>query len=229
MKLAIVIPAYNEEGSIEKVLKTIPKKINGIKDISTIVVDDGSKDKTFKIAKKHADCAVSHLCNLGVGTATISGLDIAKKNGSDIVVTLDGDGQHNPENIASLIKPILDKKADIVIGTRMKNTKEMPKIKVFGNWAMNFITFLFFRVWVTDSQSGMKAFSKKSLNELQLDSIEYEICSEIIGEAKYKKLKITEVRIDTIYTDYSKAKGQNIFNAINIFTKIITIKNNKKR
>jgi hypothetical protein len=77
---------------------------------------------------------------------------------------------------------------------------------------------------VSDSQSGMKAFSKKALSKMKLCSMGYEICSEIIGEAKEKKLKMIEVTIQTIYSNYSKIKGQNIFNAVNIFTRILFFK-----
>lgn len=93
---------------------------------------------------------------------------------------------------------------------------------------MNLITFVVFQKWVTDSQSGMRAFSFKALQKMELDSLGHEICSEVIGEAKRNNLKLKEVPIETIYTDYSKRKGQYWLNAINIFTKIILIKLAKK-
>lgn len=229
MKLVIIIPAYNEEGVIKRVLVHLPKKITGIDSIKSVVVDDGSRDCTYEVSKQTADIVLQNVVNMGVGTATKLGLEYAKQIKADIVVTMDGDGQHNSSDISGLVQPILRNEADIVIGSRMFNNSKMPMIKRFGNWLMNLITYFVFGIWISDSQSGMKALSKKTLNSIKLDSIGYEICSEIIGEAKKRGLKITELPIETIYTDYSKNKGQNIFNAINILTNIISLKLGKRK
>lgn len=224
MKLAIVIPAYNEEGSIIEVLNKIPTRLKGISEIIPIVVDDGSTDKTYDLAKGSTKHVARHVVNLGLGAALTTGFETAKKLNCDFAVTLDGDGQHNPNDIERIIGPILKKKADVVIGTRMKNTAGMPPIKIFGNWAMNLITFIVFRQWSSDSQSGMRVLGKKALKKMVFHSVGYEISSEIIGEIKRSNLKLQEVPIEVIYSDYSMIKGQNIFNAINIFTRIIVIK-----
>lgn len=224
MKLAIIIPAYNEDKVIASVLRSLPKKLPGVDRIVTIVINDGSLDDTFRVAKKYATYVANHVVNLGAGAAVITGFQAAKKIGADAVVMLDADGQHNPENIEKLLKPILEKKAEIVIGTRMLNSKGMPAIKVFGNWMMNLMTFLTTGGWSTDTQSGMRAISKKALQKMKLYAVGFEYCSEIIGEAKRCHLKIKEVPIQTIYTDYSKSKGQSILNAINIFTKLLIIR-----
>lgn len=224
MKLAIVIPAYNEEKVIGSVLKSLPKKIKGVDEIVSIVVDDGSSDGTFEIAKKYATRAIKLVLNMGVGAATITGLEVAKKEKADIIVTMDADGQHNPNDVKNIITPILQNAADVVIGTRMKDSKGMPFVKILGNWTMNIITFVVFRKWTSDSQSGMKAFSKKALKKMHLHSIGYEICSEIIGEIKRNKFVFVEVPIEVVYSDYSKTKGQDVLNAINILTRTIMIK-----
>lgn len=230
MKLAIIIPAYNEEKSIKKVLDSIPKQILGISNIVPIVVDDGSMDKTYEISRINTKFVARHVVNLGLGAALTTGFEAAKKLDCDLAVTLDGDGQHNPNDVESLISPILEKKANIVIGTRMFDTKGMPFIKIFGNWAMNIITAAVFHQWSSDTQSGMRALDKKALTKMQLHSVGYEISSEIIGEARRAKLRMVEIPIETIYTDYSKAKGQSWLNGINILTRIITIKlSGKKR
>lgn len=229
MKLAIVIPAYNEEKTIDTVLRTLPKKLAGVKEIVTIVVDDGSMDKTNQIAKNNANYVINHVVNLGVGAATITGFGAAKKLGADLIVTLDADGQHNPDDVKKLISPIIQHEADVVIGTRMLHSKGMPAAKILGNWIMNFLTFLVFHKWSTDSQSGMKAFDKKAIKKMNFHSIGYEICSEIIGEIERNNLKLAEVPIEVIYTDHSKATGQYWLNAINIFTRIINIKISGKK
>lgn len=224
MKLAIVIPAYNEESAIKDVLLSLPKKIRGINEIISIVVDDGSADRTHLIAEEYSTCAIRHVVNLGVGAATTTGLEAAKKLKSDIVVTIDADGQHNPKDIEKIIQPILERRADVIIGTRMIDSKGMPPLKIFGNWFMNLLTFLVFHKWSSDSQSGMKAFNDKALKKIQLHSMGYEVCSEMIYEIKRNKLRLKEIPIEVIYTDYSKVKGQNWINGINVLTKMIVIK-----
>jgi glycosyltransferase involved in cell wall biosynthesis len=229
MKLAIIIPAYNEEGTLKSVLMSLPNKIEGYSKVISIVIDDGSNDNTFRIAKKHANYAFSHVMNMGVGAATITGIEAAKRLQVDAAMTMDADGQHHPKDIYKILKPIFENKADIVIGTRSFLKKDMPFIKILGNWLMNLLTFIIFQKWVSDSQSGMKAFSKNALLKMKLHSIGYEICSETVGEAKRRKLKVVEIPIKTIYTDYSRAKGQSIINAINIFTKLLAIKISGKK
>lgn len=224
MKLAIVIPAFNEAAVIADVIKKLPRKIKGIDEIVPIIVDDGSSDTTYEIAKTNTKNVIRHVVNLGVGAATSTGFAAAKKLKVDIIVTLDADGQHNPDDVQRLIKPILDDSADVVIGTRMLDPKGMPPVKIFGNWMMNLLTFLVFHKWSSDSQSGMKAFGKKAIRKMRFHSIGYEICSEMIGEIKRNRLKLVEIPIEVIYTDYSKATGQNWLNAINILTKMISIK-----
>lgn len=224
MKLGIIIPAYNEGKVIGKVLKTLPKKIKGIKKILVIVVNDGSSDDTEAIAKKHTRYVITHSVNLGIGGALTTGFAVAKKLNVDIVVTFDADGQHSPKDIERVMQPIIKGKTDTVLGSRMINTKGMPPIKIMGNWFLNILTLLVFQIWTTDSQSGLRAFNKEAFNKISLYSLGYEISSEIVGEIKRNRLRVTEVSIKTIYTDYSKIKGQSIFNGMNILTRIILIR-----
>lgn len=222
MKLAILIPAYNEESIISRVIKSIPKKIKGIKEQTIFLIDDGSSDQTPKLAKKAGAQVLSHLINQGVGTATITGLEAAKIIGADVTITLDGDGQHDPKEISKIVELILKKKYDVVIGSRITNRQQMPKYKLAGNFLMNWITFALYGLWVKDSQSGFKGFSKKALQKMRLSSGGYEICSEIIGEINRLKLRYFEMPIKTIYTKYSKKRGQYPLNAVNIVIKLIT-------
>lgn len=221
MRLAIIIPAYNEEKTIARVIKGIPEKITGISEINTFVINDGSNDKTEEIAQKAGATVLSHLINQGVGAATVTGLEAAKKIDADIAITLDADGQHDPKEIAKMVELILKKKYDVVIGTRLINRKNMPLLKSFGNFFMNWITFALYGDWFRDSQSGFKGFSRKALEKLELSSQGYEICSEIIGEIQKNKLKYKEIAIKTIYTDYSKKRGQLALNGVNIILKLI--------
>lgn len=217
MHLVVIIPAYNESQVIAQVLAAIPKQISGISRITPLVIDDNSTDATKEIAQTCGALCIRHEANLGAGGATITGLEAAKRLKADIVVTLDGDNQHDPREMVHLIAPLLQKKTDVVIGSRLLNaSKAMPFHKKIGNNLLNVVTFAFFRIWVTDSQSGYKAFSRRALHRIHLSTNGYEFCSEIIGQIREKRLRFQEIPITTIYTDYSKAKGQLALNAINI-------------
>ena len=141
MTLAIIIPAFNEEKSIGKVIKSIPKKIEGISNKTVFVIDDGSSDNTGGVAKKSGATVLTHILNQGVGAATITGLEAAKIINSDIILTLDADGQHDSKEINNIVKLILSKKYDVVIGSRLLNRKKMPLVKNIGNFIMNWFTF----------------------------------------------------------------------------------------
>ena len=223
LKLAIILPAHNEEKVLGDVLELLPKKLPGIENIYTIVTDDGSSDNTFSVAKKYADYALRHKINLGAGSATLTGIKFAKlKLKPDIYVTLDSDGQHDPRDISNLIKPIVDRRVAITIGSRMLNAKGMPTIKKVTNKMANLITFIFSGIWVSDSQSGFRAYSKDAINLINIKTTGYEYCTEVFSEISNHHLKFIEIPIKVIYSDHSKSKGQSVANSINILIKLIT-------
>lgn len=217
MHLVVVIPAYNEGKVIKGVITSLPTSLPGVTQITPLVIDDNSSDDTKALAESCGATCVRHELNLGAGGATVTGLEAAKQLKADIVVTIDADGQHDPTEMACLIYPIVHRQADVVIGSRLKNAApDMPVYKRFGNNFLNGVTYMFFGIWVSDSQSGYKAFSKRALRKIELSTSGYEFCSEIIGQIKQKHLRFQEVPIATIYTDYSRGKGQLAINAVNI-------------
>lgn len=223
MKLAIILPAYNERKVIEKVLLSLPKRLVGISDIKTVVVDDGSTDNTYKVISKIADYPLRHKLNLGAGSATITGIKFAKlKLKPDIYITIDSDGQHDPSDIPNLVKPLVNKGVDVVIGSRMLRSEGMPAIKKITNKIANLITYVFSGLWVSDSQSGFRAYSKKAIDLINIKTTGYEYCTEVFSEISRNDLKFSEVPIRVIYSDHSKAKGQSVANSINIILKLIT-------
>jgi glycosyltransferase involved in cell wall biosynthesis len=198
----IVIPAYNEEAVIASVITDI--RAAGYDNI--LVVDDGSKDATFKVAQKSGAVAVHHRLNRGKGAATKTGIEAAKLLGAEIVVTLDGDGQHNPEDIEKLIAPIVKRKAAVVLGTRLKNPKGMPWYKIAHNLVGNAIVWYLYGLWVSDSQSGFRAYSRKAIHMIDTKTDRYEYDSEVIREIRKHRLKFSEVPIEVRYTEYSMGK-----------------------
>lgn len=216
-KVYIVIPAYNEEKSLAKVIASLRKyKYNNI-----IVVDDGSRDKTAEIAVKEKVILYKHIINKGLGTALKTGIKGAIAQGADFIVTFDADGQHNPKDLSACLEPLYDGSAEVVIGSRLLNPEGMPFIRRFGNKAFNYITYALFGIWTTDSQSGLRLFSKKAAEKIEIKTTQMEVSSEIIAEIGKNKLKYKEVPIQAIYTDYSLAHGQSSLNGVNILIKLL--------
>jgi len=218
MKTVIVIPAYNEEKHIRNLIASC--QLLGYNDI--IVVDDGSTDNTAEIAKRAGAVVLSHVINRGVGAATQTGLEAAQRIGAEIAVTIDADGQHQAKDIKNILAPLIDHKNDIVIGSRfMTAENSIPWARKIFNNAANVITFFLAGIYLTDTQSGLKAFSKKALESIQITANGYEFSSEIIREAKYFRLRIAEVPVSVVYTPYSLSKGQNLATGITTIFKLI--------
>ncbi len=162
-KLVVLIPAYNEENTIYKVIKDIPSIVNLKQEI--IVIDDGSTDGTIKQAKRTDATIISNRKNLGLGFTFKYGLINSLKNRADIIVILDGDGQYNPKNLESLIFPILNNQVDLVIGNRFlyKTVYELNFMKKLGNKLLSiFLSKILLRLdQVYDVQSSYRAFNRK--------------------------------------------------------------------
>lgn len=220
MKLFVVIPAYNEEKKIGDVLRAIPQRLPGIKQIEVVVVDDGSCDGTATIAKKARAQVLQHLINRGLGGALGTGLTYAKERGADVAVTMDADGQHDPDGLSQLIRPIIEGRADFVVGSRLVDAKGMPWYRVIGNWGLNVFTYLMYGVWTTDSQSGFRAFSRRALITLEVDFIGMEVSSAFFDAVSTYKLRYVEIPIRPIYTDYSLSKGQKNWNGLTILFRL---------
>ncbi len=200
----IVIPAYNEATAIGNVVRDIRNA--GFSNI--LVVDDGSRDTTFEASQNAGATTLRHRLNRGKGAATKTGIEAAKLLGAKIIVTMDGDGQHNPEDIEKLLAPIQQKKTDVVLGTRLKNPEGMPWYKIAHNMIGNAIVWYLYGLWVSDSQSGFRAYSCRAAKMIDTTTDRYEYDSEVIREIKKHRLKYSEVPIEVRYTDYSMGKTQ---------------------
>lgn len=222
-RVCVVVPAYNEATVIGEVVKSAREvflKSKKAYDIDIVVVNDGSKDETANEAKKGGAIVINHILNSGAGSATLTGLAYARQHNYDIAATMDADGQHAPDDVLEGIKSIDQGNADLLIGSRLIDSRGMSKIKVMGNKGLSLFTYLLFGINVTDSQSGLRIFSKRAIDGLQWKSTGYEFCSEMIWRAKQARMSVSEYPIKAIYTDYSRAKGQNNWNAINIVKRL---------
>lgn len=218
MRGLVIVPAFNEEKVIAGVIDKIPKNLKGTI-LDVLIVNDGSTDLTQKEAQKSRAEVVTHVINRGLGAALGTGFEYARRKKYDLLVTLDGDGQHDPAEIIKLIEPIKKGKADFVVGTRFFK-KGMPVSRQIITFLASLATFVFTGVWTTDSQSGFRAFSKKAVEKIFIEVDRMEVSSDFFAQAHAKSLIIKEVPIKPIYTDYSLKKGQNFFNSFNIISKL---------
>lgn len=220
-KVVVVIPAYNEAAVVGDVISAIPARIDS-RIVIPILVDDGSTDETAAIAERLGATVIRHLANLGVGSATRTGMNVAKDLDADIVVTIDADGQHDPREIERLVRCLIDEKHDVVIGSRLLEPAGMPVSRFAANLLLNALTFLVYRKVVSDSQSGFKAFSRRALHSIQLTAVGYDVCSEIIGEIVRQELSYKSLPVRPVYTKYSRSKGQHFLNGMNLILQLLS-------
>lgn len=221
-RLCVIVPAYNEA----RVLREVIKHARNVFDkssyaIDIVVVNDGSKDETSSEATKGGAIVINHIINSGAGSATATGLSFAMQSNYDAAATMDADGQHAPGDVIKGFKMLFKNHDDLLIGSRLIDSRGMSRVKVIGNWGLSFITYLLFGINSTDSQSGLRIYSRKALEELRWTTSGYEFCSEMLWRAHQLKFKIEEFPIQAIYTDYSKSKGQSNWNAINIVKSLL--------
>lgn len=216
-RICVIIPAYNESAVIHDVVKAcIDTFTDSFSNTTVIVVDDKSSDNTGGEAKKGGAHVIRHLINSGAGGATSTGIHYAMEHDFDVAVTMDADGQHDPQDAVKGVELLLKNGGDLLIGSRLVDSTGMSQTKVVGNRGLSYLTYLLYGVRSTDSQSGLRVFSKRAINELRWKSTRYEFCSEMLWRAKQLRLTIDEYPIRAIYTDYSRAKGQSNWNAINL-------------
>ena len=188
------IAAYNEARYIGSIVLQARQYVDEV-----IVVDDGSTDNTARVAELAGATVIRHAANRGKGAAIQSILAEARKRKPDILVLLDADSQHDPNEIPALIRPISDS-FDLVIGSREAQKDKTPRYRRIGQKVLLRSTQLASKTNISDSESGFRALSSKAINELDLTEKGFAIESEMITRAADKNLKITEVPISNIYT-----------------------------
>ena len=194
MKVCVVIPTYNEAGTISVLVKQICKQ-----DLDVVVVDDGSTDNTGQFAESSGAAVLKNKVNQGKGASLIKGFDSALKNNYDAVITMDGDGQHLPEEIPDFIRAAQNPDKGIIIGNRMSQRRNMPLVRVWTNKFMSWIISKITGQKIPDSQCGFRLIKKEVLARLHLVTSKYEIESEILIKASRLGFKIASVPIRSIY------------------------------
>jgi glycosyltransferase involved in cell wall biosynthesis len=211
------IPAYNEERNIAKTIRNVAKFVNQV-----IVCDDGSTDNTVSEAENTGAHVIKLQKNAGKGAALKEIFKFAKSSNIDIMITIDADGQFVPEEIPLLLKPIIEKKSDIVVGYRFDDKTEMPKYRKIGNKFLDKITNLAENMGVRDTQSGFRSYSKKAVEIINFKADGFGADSEILIDAIQKKLKISEEKVTVIYNTGGRTSTKNpISHTIEVITSVV--------
>lgn len=216
------IPAYNEERTIaEVVLKA------GVHVGKVLVCNDGSRDMTGIIAQRNGAHVLEHGTNMGYGATTQTLFQKAKDLGAEVLVVFDGDGQHDPDEIPALVKPVLQGQADIVLGSRFIEgaRRDIPSYRKVGILLITLLTRIVSGYPISDAQSGFRAYGRKALEGLNLTEERWGSSVEVFFKARDIGLKIMEVPVDCDYKDYPKASkrdplGQGVSILVSIFRHI---------
>ncbi len=198
MKLIIQIPCFNEEDTLRQTLDDLPKEIDGVEKIEYLVINDGSSDETTRVAKEWGvNYIVNFTQNKGLAKGFMAGLDVALENGADIIVNTDADNQYCGKDIVKLVQPILDQKADIVIGERpIDDTEDFSwlkkKLQRLGSWAVRQAS----HTDIPDAPSGFRAFSREAAMRINVVN-DYTYTLETIVQAGREKIPIVSVPVET--------------------------------
>lgn len=227
MKLSIIIPVFNEEKTILQIVEKVKEVDFPVKN-EIIIVDDGSYDETREKLKKIKDVKVIlHEKNQGKGAAVKTGI---KNSTGDYIIIQDADLEYDPNQIKDLLKPILEKKTEVVYGTRLKRLPDLSKeertlqflVHYLGNRFLSLVTSVLYREWITDMETCYKLFPKKALNGVKLNARGFEFEPEITAKLLKKGFKILEVPISTNPRGYDEGKKINtVKDGIRAFTTLI--------
>ncbi len=219
MKVSIIVPAFNESKKIGSVLEAL----YSLK-FPVIVVDDGSSDNTYEIAKKYEYKNKSlfkvlrHRLNLGKGAALKTGCEAAFLLGADAVILVDGDGQHNILDIPKFISALETNKYDILFGSRKLSFKT-PFVRMLGNKLASFLVVSLYGIYISDLLCGFRALTRNGYKKLNLKSKGYGIETEMVVRSGRIGLKSCEIPVETIY--YDRFKGVTILDAFGVLVDVL--------
>ncbi len=219
LHVVICIPAYNEAKSIADIVRKAKSYANDV-----IVCDDGSVDDTYSIARRAGALVVRHPVNRGYGAAIKTLFRVAKERNADVMVTIDSDGQHNPDQIPAVIGPILNEGFDIVIGSRFltdSDRKRVPGYRSFGIRTITRFAQLASYNDITDAQSGFRAYSKNALAKIDLIEEGMAVSTEILMRAGEKNLLIKEVPITVSYEVENSSTHNPVSHGLGVLATII--------
>lgn len=208
MKIFIVIPAYNEA----KRVGTVIEELKDTK-LPIIVVDDGSRDDTYKEASGRNVICIRHKFNLGKGAALKTGCEAAFSLGAEAIIMMDSDGQHKASDLPKFIQALESQKYNIIFGSRSAGLG-VPLVRFLGNKLSSVLVSLMFRIYLPDLICGYRAFTKSAYNKIKWQSRDYGVETEMVIRTGKSRLSHCEIPVETVY--YDKFKGVTIPDAIGI-------------
>ena len=211
-----VIPAFDAEATIGEVVRLV--KAQGL---SVVVIDDGSRDQTASVASRHGALVISHLRNQGKGCALRTGFTYALRERYDGVVTLDGDGQHDPTEIPQLIHASEHQHAGLVLGDRMANGPAMPRLRRWTNALMSAMVSSMVRQPIPDSQCGFRFIRKEVLETIPLRARRFDIETELVIRAAVRQWKIFSVPVRSIYHRHHRSHIRPLRDAARFFATVL--------
>ena len=222
----IGIPLYNSEETIASIILSCKKYSDEV-----VCIDDCSTDNSAEIVKKTSATLISHTENRGVGGVAKTFFKYAKTKNASIVVLIDSDGQHNPEDLPKIIKPLLDNKADLVIGSRFVRgggSKDMPTYRKIGLKMINVVSKLHSKQHVRDTQSGYRAFNRKAIDSVRFENEGMKSSLEILESISDKGLRIMEVPTTIRYDLKHTSILHPIPHGISVFSYALTTLSQKR-
>jgi glycosyltransferase involved in cell wall biosynthesis len=215
----VVIPAYNEGPVLSQTVAGLLHY-----GFTIVVVDDGSRLPASAFLEGMPVHYLRHLVNLGQGAALQTGMDYALKQGASIIVHFDADGQHSPELISRLIGPIRSGECDVVMGSRFidpRDTESVPRTKRLTLKVGILVSWIFSGLWLTDTHNGFRALSAKAASRFRMTEDGYAHATEILEHIRKSGLRYKEIPATIRYTEHSLAKGQSVFNSVNILFDLV--------
>jgi len=212
------IPAFNEEGKIAKVIVKAQRHVDRV-----VVVDDGSEDDTAFIAERLGARVIRHGRNLGYGGAIRSCFNAARELEADVMVTVDADGQHDPDDIPRLVEPIRQGKADVVIGSRMLNKSPdgAPPYRSMGIKLITKLSSLGSSAKVSDAQGGMRAYGPKAIASINPSELGMGASTEILGRMDSLSLNVQEVPISVTYSGRDTSTHHPVFHGLDVLASMV--------
>ncbi len=217
MRVAVVVPAYNEGPAIANVVRSLVPRCDWC-----IVVDDGSRDDTAQVAQAAGARVLTHVVNRGAGAATLTGIRDALRLGADVIVTFDADGQHDTGDLDTMVAPVREGRADLVLGSRFLGTAiGMPPLRRLLLRGGVVFTRMLSGLWISDVTTGLRAFSRRAASELTVKLDRFAHASEILDQIRTRGWRLVEVPVTIHYSSYSLAKGQSSWNSIKIVAQLL--------
>lgn len=214
----IVVPAYNEAATIATVVGSL--RVLGY--CHVCVVNDGSSDASSELARNADAYVLDHVTNLGQGAALQTGIAYALKRGAQYVCTFDADGQHSPQSVSDLLDALERSSADVALGSRfLQGGSAVPLHRRLLLKAALLFTRLHARVNVTDTHNGLRAFTRRAAQMVEIEQPGMAHASEILQKLGASNLRIVEVPVEISYTPYSTRKGQSGFDSIKILLDLL--------